>query len=71
MVQVSSPHEGRSGWGQTKAGYSRQGPLWVRLYVGLLTGPSRPKIQLYQGDSRPFGGMWISCITGPRGPAIR
>ena len=71
MVALGSPHEGRSSGGETRAAYPRSRHPWVRLYVGLLAGPSRPKIELYQGDSPPYGALWISRITGPRGLAIR
>lgn len=45
--------------------------LWIRLYIGLLAGPGGSKIKQYQGDSPPYGALWISRITGPRDPAIR
>jgi len=41
-------------------------PCRVRLYIGLLAEPSRPKIESYQGDSSPYGALWISRMTGPR-----
>ena len=44
---------------------------WVRLYAGLLAGPSHPKIELYQGESPPYGALCISRITRPTGPSIR
>jgi hypothetical protein len=54
-----------------KAAYLPSSHLWVRLYVGLLAGPSSPKIELYQRDSVPYGALWISRITGPWDPAIK
>lgn len=48
-----------------KAAYPPSSDLWVRLYVGLLTGPSSPKIELYQRDSVPYSALWLSRITGP------
>ena len=42
-----------------------------RLYVGLLAGPSRPKIEPYQEDSPLYGGLWISGLTGTGDPAIK
>ena len=71
MVQVSSPHEGRSGWGSNEGSALSARSPWDRLYVSLLAGPSRPKIKPYQGDSPPYGALWISRITGPRDPATR
>lgn len=44
---------------------------WVRPYPGLLAGPGRPKIELHQGESPPYGALWISRLTGPTGPSIR
>lgn len=50
---------------------ARAAPRWVRLYFGLLAEPCCLKIEPYQGDSPPYGGLWEGCITGPRDPAIR
>lgn len=50
---------------------ARSAPCWVRLYIGLLAGPSRPKIESHQGNSPPYGALWISRLTGPKDPAIR
>lgn len=50
---------------------ARSVPCWVRLFIGLLAGPRRPKIDWYQGDSPPYGALWKNRITGPRDPAIR
>lgn len=68
---VGLPHEGRPGWGQMLAAYRRQGAAWVRLYVRLLAGPSRPKIKLFQGKFPPYGALRVSRITGFGGPSIR
>lgn len=50
---------------------AHSGLRWVRLFIGLLAGPRRPKIEPHQGDSPPDGAPWISLITGPTDPAIR
>jgi len=31
---------------------------WVRLYAGLLAGPSLPKLKPNQGVTVPFAGVW-------------
>lgn len=51
-VSVSLPHEGGSGCDQMLAAYRQQEAALVRFYACLLTGPSRPKIKLYQEDSQ-------------------
>ncbi len=44
---------------------------WDRFYAGLLAGPRRPKIELYQGERQSYGALGISRITGLTGPSIR
>lgn len=58
-------------WSSNEGSVPWVGHLWIRLYVGLLAGPSGPRIEQHQGDSPPYGALWISRITGPRDPAIR
>ena len=48
--------------GQSKPALRRQHRPWVWLYVGLLAGPSRPKIEPYQGDSPPCGALWLRSV---------
>lgn len=45
---------GREGRLPTHSGHwcGRRACRGVRLYAGLLTGPRRPKIELYQGKAR-------------------
>lgn len=37
----------------------------------LVSRPSHPKIEMYQGESLPCGALCVSCITGPTGQSIR
>ena len=50
---------------------ARSATCWVRLYIGLLAEPCRHNIEPYRGDGPPYGGLWVSRVTGPRDPAIR
>lgn len=56
--------------GREKALHPQPEHTWAWLYVDLLAGPSGHKIMLYQGDSPPYGALWISHITGLRDLAI-